>query len=123
MQKFQDLRVWKEAHDLTLEVYKLTSAFPSDERFGLTSQLRRASVSVEANIAEGSKRLTGADFARFANIAEGSASEVACLLLIAKDLGYVDDVSGPIDRVGNVERMLCGLRSSINDRRSTMDAK
>lgn len=65
MQRFKDLRVWQLAHALALEVYKLSACFPADERFGLTAQLRRAAVSVSSNIAEGSKRRTRPDYARF----------------------------------------------------------
>jgi four helix bundle protein len=75
VQRFTELKVWQRSHSLVLEVYRLTSKFLSDEQFGLTSQLRRAIVSVPTNIAEGSKRLTKADYARFLNITEGSLAE------------------------------------------------
>ena len=79
LQHFSELRVWKTAHALVLEVYRLTADFPAGEKFGVTSQLRRAAISVPANIAEGSKRRIGADYARFLNVAEGSAAEVEYL--------------------------------------------
>lgn len=89
MQDFRNLEVWKRSHQLTLEVYRQTKAFPSDERFGLTSQLRRAAVSIESNLAEGCGRGSDQDFARFVQVALGSATEVDCQLLIAHDLGYL----------------------------------
>lgn len=90
MQDFRNLEVWKLAHELTLEVYRLTKAFPADERFGLTSQLRRAAASIAANLAEGCARGSDADFGRFVQMALGSTSEVDYHLLLARDLGYID---------------------------------
>lgn len=75
MQDFRNLEVWRLSHQLTLEVYRVTRSLPSDERFGLTSQLRRAAVSIEANLAEGCGRGSDADFGRFVQTAMGSASE------------------------------------------------
>ena len=86
--KFQDLIVWRKAHELTLSVYKLTSKFPREEVFGLTSQMRRAAASVPANIAEGFKRRGQADKARVLNIAEGSLEELRYFFILAADLGY-----------------------------------
>src|SRR5262245_56696607 len=87
MQPFRDLRVWKRAHELVLKTYAVTAGFPKEERFGITDQLRRAIVSIPANIAEGSKRRRSADYARFINIAEGSAAEAEYLFLLCRDLG------------------------------------
>jgi len=75
MQRFTELKVWQRSHELTLEVYRVTASFPSTERFGLISQPRRASASVPTNIAEGSKRQSNQEYARFLNIAEGSLAE------------------------------------------------
>lgn len=86
---FRRLQVWQKAHELTLAVYRATAAFPSDERFGLTSQIRRAASSVPANIAEGAGRGTDADFKRFLQIAMGSASALEYHLLLSHDLGYL----------------------------------
>ena len=91
MRKYWDYDVWKKAHQLTLVVYHVTRAFPADERFGLTAQMRRAMVSVESNLAEGSGRTSEKDFSRFLDIAIGSASEVECQARIARDLGYVTE--------------------------------
>jgi four helix bundle protein len=112
---FRDLVVWQRAHKLALEIYKLTSAFPSEERYGLTSQLRRAALSVANNLAEGSKRKSQQDFAHFINIAEGSASETDYLLLFVKDMGYVSDetVTPLMKEVAEIGRMLYALRAKI----------
>lgn len=84
----QHLQVWQRAHKLVLDVYRLTRAFPKDEVFGLTSQLRRAAVSVPANITEGYRKQGAADKLRYYNIAQASLDEAAYPLLLAHDLGY-----------------------------------
>ena len=88
---FQDLKVWDKAHSLVLAVYRITQGFPQEEKFGLTQQIRRASVSVMANIAEGTKRRSDRDFSHFLNIAEGSLEEVKCYIILSKDLNYIDN--------------------------------
>ncbi|MFZ5447157.1 MAG: four helix bundle protein [Thermodesulfobacteriota bacterium] len=90
MKDFRKEKVWKKAHDLALKVYRTTEAFPKGELFGLTSQIRRACVSIPANIAEWCGRETDADFARFLQIAMGSASELEYHLLLACDLGFLE---------------------------------
>ncbi|MFZ5652533.1 MAG: four helix bundle protein [Bacillota bacterium] len=87
---FEDLIVWKKAHQFVLNIYKYTSTFPGSELYGLTSQLRRAAVSVPANIAEGFKKKGKADKIRFFNIAQGSLEESRYYLILANDLGYGD---------------------------------
>jgi len=87
---FTDLDMWKAAHAFVLDVYRLSASFPASERFGLASQFRRAAVSIPANIAEGFRKLTAADKARFYNIAEGSLEECRYYCLLASDLGYAD---------------------------------
>jgi four helix bundle protein len=89
MKDFRTLVVWQKAHELTLEIYKITRQFPRDEIFGLTSQIRRASSSIGANIAEGCGRGSDADFQRFLQIAFGSLSEVDCHLILARDLAFL----------------------------------
>src|SRR5436305_554337 len=93
MKNFRDLEVWKFAHELTLQAYRATCAFPADERFGLTSQIRRAAASVPANIAEGCGRRGNAEFHRFLQMAMGSASELEYHLLLARDLEYFDSTT------------------------------
>lgn len=115
MRNFRDLRVWQEAHQVSLAVYRMTKSFPRGELFGLTSQLRRAAVSVEANIAEGCGRQGDNELARFLQIALGSASEVECHLLLARDLEYLSDAAyrAVQERVEDVRRMTTGLLQSI----------
>ncbi len=88
MRNYRDLRVWEEAHRLTLAIYKATETFPRDERFGLTSQIRRASASIAANLAEGCGRRSDGEMGRFVLIAMGSGSELSYHLLLAYDLGF-----------------------------------
>ena len=88
---FQDLIVWQKAHKFVLSIYTATKKFPPDERFGLTSQIRRASVSIPANIAEGFSKKTKADKARFYNISKSSLEEVRYYLILSRDLGYTDN--------------------------------
>lgn len=89
-QNFQELIVWQKAHQFVLGVYRLSKLFPLEERYGLTSQFRRAAISVPANIAEGFKKRGRADKVRFMNIAEGSLEECRYYLILTKDLGYGD---------------------------------
>ena len=87
---FQDLLVWQKAHGFVLELYALTAALPKQETYGLSLQMRRAAVSIPANIAEGFRRRGQADKARFMNMAEGSVEECRYFLILVKDLGYGD---------------------------------
>ncbi|MGB6687844.1 MAG: four helix bundle protein [Terracidiphilus sp.] len=90
-QAFQDLTVWQRAMELTVAIYSLTKTFPKDEIYGLTSQLRRASVSIASNIAEGRGRGTDGEFRQFLNIAQGSTYEVQTQLLVARQLKIGDE--------------------------------
>lgn len=115
MQRFTDLKVWKRSHALVLEVYRLTARFPDHERFGLTSQLRRAAASVPTNIAEGSKRQHAQDYARFLNIAEGSLAETEYLFLLSRDLGYLpaEAAAASLSEIDELARMLNALRAKV----------
>jgi four helix bundle protein len=115
MQHFRELKVWQKSHALVLKLYQLTKRFPADERFGLTSQLRRAAVSVPTNIAEGTKRLGKQDYARFLNIAEGSLSEAEYLLTLSCDLGYLQkqETTQPLSEISEIARMLYALRCKV----------
>jgi four helix bundle protein len=117
MQRFTDLIVWQRSHALVLQVYRLTTSFPSDEKFGLTSQLRRAVLSVPTNIAEGSKRQTNPEYARFLNIAEGSLAETEYLLMVSRDLGYlpVALAKPALTETAEIARMLHGLRTKVGN--------
>jgi four helix bundle protein len=90
MQDFKNLAVWKKSHSLTVDIYRMTRSLPKDELYGLMNQMKRACVSIEANIAEACGRGSDADFARFVQIAMGSASEVECHLLFTQDLNLLD---------------------------------
>jgi four helix bundle protein len=114
---FKDLIVWQKAHQFVPEVYRFTQKFPSDERFGLTSQIRRAAVSVPANIAEGFPKRGPSDKTRFFNIAQGSLEEVHYYLILAKDLGYGDS-AGLVNLYNEVARLLNGYASAILASRS-----
>lgn len=109
---FQDLVVWQKAHGFVLAVYRVTETFPKHELYGLTSQLRRAAVSVPSNIAEGFRKRGKADKARFLNTAEGSLEECRYYLLLAQDLGYAgtEDLREAADEVG---RLLGGYARAI----------
>ena len=111
--------VWEKSHRLTLEVYKETGGFPKNELYGLTSQIRRASASIPANIAEGCGRFGDGEFGRFLQIASGSASEVDYHLLLARDLEYC---SGSVyerlrTQVAEIKRMLASLIRKIKEDR------
>jgi four helix bundle protein len=111
MRDFRRLQVWRKAHELTLKVYQLTSGFPKDELYGLTGQIRRASASIPANIAEGCGREGDSELRRFLQIAMGSASELEYHLLLAHDLGFIAEGDyRVIDQdVTEVKRMLTGF--------------
>jgi four helix bundle protein len=115
MQRFTDIRVWQRSYALALSVYRVTVSFPAAERFGLTSQLRRAAVSVATNIAEGSKRRKGQDYARFLNISEGSLAETENLVMMSRDLGFIaSDKAGPLlNEISEISRMLATLRAKV----------
>jgi len=102
---FEDLVVWQKSHAFALRVYELTAAFPRAETFGLTTQLRRAVVSIPVNIAEGFKKRGKADKARFLNIAQGSLEEARYYLILGQDLRYYQD-RGIIDQLEEVSRLL-----------------
>jgi four helix bundle protein len=125
MGEYRSLRVWRAAHELTLEVYQETSSFPPAERFGLTGQMRRAASSIPANLAEGCGRDSDAEIARFARIALGSANELDYHLLLARDLGLLEPAA--FEQLGartrRVMAMLARLAQSLSprDRRPTTD--
>jgi four helix bundle protein len=115
MFNFEKLEVWDRAITLANVVYRLTLSFPDNERFGLTNQIRRAAVSVSSNIAEGSSRSSRVEFARFIEIATGSAFEVASQAVIARQQGYLEQPDFALIQSSALEitRMLSGLRQSL----------
>ena len=118
MQDFRKLQVWRRSHDLTLRIYELTSQFPREEIYGLTSQIRRACASIPTNIAEGCGRDSSAEFARFLQIAMGSASETEYLILLAHDLKYLNDEQhfALIDIIVGIKKMLTALLRNIRSK-------
>jgi len=115
MQRFTELKVWNRSHQLVLLIYRYACRFPAEERYGLISQIRRAALSVPTNIAEGSKRRTAQEYARFLNIAEGSLAETEYLLMVSRDLGYLnpDDAKSCIQETGEIAKMLHVLRLKV----------
>jgi four helix bundle protein len=115
MFNFEKLTVWEKAIDFGDAVYGMTRQFPADERFGLTSQMRRAAVSASSNLAEGSSRNSKIDFARFGEIATGSVFEVVSQAVIARRQGFLaeGDFTKLYDAAEELSRMLSGLRKSL----------
>jgi len=111
MRDFRELKVWHKAHALTLDVYRATRTFPREELYSLTNQMRRAAVSIGANIAEGAGKNSRPEFARFLCIALGSASELEYHLLLSRDLGYlVPDICEQLSQqVVETKKMLSGF--------------
>lgn len=116
MQHFNKLQVWQRSHKMVLALYRATRSFPNDERFGLTSQLRRAALSVPTNIAEGSRKAAPKDYARFLNIAEGSLGETEYLVMLSRDLNYVhpESASSLLTEIKELSSMLHSLRKTIH---------
>ena len=114
---FRQLHAWQESHRLVLMVYQVTQGFPGEERFGLVSQMRRAAVSVPANIAEGFKRLGIQDKMRFYNVAEGSLEELKYYLILAQDLGYLPSNEEWMAQAETAGRLLNGPIESTRHRK------
>lgn len=116
MRDFRKIQVWQKSHELTLRLYKVTLVFPKEELYGLTSQIRRASASIPANIAEGCGRNTQTELARFVHIASGSASEVDYHLLLAHDLGFIEKgIYQELETaISEIKRMLHGFEKSVS---------
>ncbi len=114
MRNFKELIVWQKSHSLCLQIYELTKSFPSEEKFGLISQLRRASSSIPTNIAEGCGHKSNNEFRRFIHIATASTSEVEYLIILSKDLKYTDNNCQPLlNEIISIRKMLYKLSNSI----------
>jgi four helix bundle protein len=115
MEDFKNLKVWVKAHQLTLAIYQFTREFPREEIYGLTSQIRRASASIGANIAEGCGRRSDAEMRRFVQIARGSASELEYHLLLARDLQLLtdDEFKDSEAKIVEIQRMLTSLTQRL----------
>ncbi len=111
-QRFTDLIVWQKAHAFVLAIYRISASFPKTEIYGLTSQLRRAAISIPANISEGFKKKSKVDKLRYMNIAEGSMEECRYYLILAKDLNYTDTVNLQI-QLDEVGKLLTGYSKAI----------
>ena len=110
---FRELDVWNVAMDLAVKVHETTKAFPKDERYGITAQMRRASVSIASNIAEGYGRRSAADYVRFLRIAKGSTNELETLIILSNRLGYLASPDDLLDLTVRVGSMLSGLVKSL----------
>ena len=119
LKNYRDLKVWQKSYRLCLDLYRITKKFPKEEIYGLTSQIRRAAVSIPSNIAEGYGRKTTADYLRFLYIAYGSICELETQLLLSSDLNYVnkENLKALRDDTEEVERMLKALIKSLENKR------
>ena len=115
MKSFEELDVWKKAHLLVLDIYKITVRFPKEERFGIVSQLRRAATSIPANIAEGFGRRTTKDYVRFLDMSAGSLNEARYFLILSRDLDHISptEYSSLRSQCDEVGRLLGGLIQSL----------
>jgi len=121
MRNYRDLQVWSKAHNLTLELYRISRGFPREETYGITSQLRRAAVSIGANLAEGCARRTSTELARFVRIATGSASELDYHLPLSRDLGFMaaDEFASASAKLIEVRKMLTSFLNSVEEQIET----
>lgn len=110
---FQDLIVWQKGHEFVLEVYSITKHFPKEEIYGLTSQFRRAAVSITANISEGYKRTSNKEKLRFYNISQASLEECRYFLILSNDLNYLDNCEKQTKQIEEVSKLLNGYCKSI----------
>ena len=125
MRDFRKIQVWEKAHQFTLQVYKITSGFPKEELYGLTSQMRRAAASIPSNLAEGCGRDTQPELARFVHIAGGSASELEYQLILAHDLGYINGETYPQleSEINEIKRMLNGFEKAVQANAKNLRSK
>lgn len=115
MHRYKDLKFWQLSRSFCKDIYEITSVFPEEERFGLISQLRRASVSIPSNIAEGCSRKSNKDFSRFLTIALGSSYEVDTQLLISNDLGFLsdDELKESQEKLQSIIKMMSKFNSTL----------
>ena len=116
MSTYKELAVWQKSYSLVLFIYKISKKFPREKLYGLSSQMRRASISIPSNISEGSKRSSNKDFCQFLRIAQGSGAELETQLLLTKDLNYISDkeYAEIIILLETVMRMLTGLINKLS---------
>ncbi len=120
LKNYKELQVWQKSYDLCLKIYRITAVFPKEERYGLTSQIRRSVVSIPSNIAEGYGRKTTADYIRMLYIAYGSVCELETQILLAGDLGFIgtDELDSAKQDISEIERMLKSLIKSLESKNS-----
>ncbi len=118
LKNYKDLKVWQKSYQLCLDIYQITKTFPKEEQYSLTSQIRRAAVSVPSNIAEGYGRKTTPEYIRFLYIAYGSNCELETQLLLSGDLGYikVEELKKLQKDIGEIERMLKALMKALENK-------
>jgi len=116
MKNHYDLDVWKKSIELVKEIYKISKNFPKEEIYALTSQIRRAAVSIPSNISEGASRQTDKEFVQFLYIALGSSSELETQIIIAKELSYIDNVEIILQQIIRVKKMINGLIRHIKQK-------
>ena len=109
MKNHYDLDVWKKSIELVKDIYEVSKFFPKEEMYGLTSQIRRAAVSIPSNIAEGASRQSNKEFIQFLYIALGSCSEVETQIIIAKELFFINDIESILNRIKEIKKMINGL--------------
>jgi len=116
VQSYRDLEIWKRSMDLVAEIYLITKQFPKEELYTLTSQIRRAAISIPSNIAEGRSKRSTKDYMRFLNVSYGSLSELETQLMIGQKLGYIasNKLDPMLDETANIGRMINGLLSSLD---------
>jgi four helix bundle protein len=117
MSDYKKLKVWQESHNFTIDIYNITKNFPNNENYGLTSQIRRSASSIPTNIVEGCGQLNNGNLVRFLGIAQGSAFETEYQLLLAKDLGYVNETeyNNLIKKIKSIIHMLIALIRSLQN--------
>jgi len=117
MKTHRDLKVWNDSIEFVTKIYKITEEFPKTENFGLTSQIRRSSVSIPSNIAEGAARSSKKEFSKFLSIASGSASELETQLLISRNLNYLtaEEFDILVDELITIQKMIQGLKRKLKD--------
>ena len=120
LKNYKDLQVWQKSYQLCLKIYRITAQFPKEEKFGLTSQIKRSAVSIPSNIAEGYGRKTTADYIRILYISYGSICELETQILLARDLRFIEkrEVDVILSDIAEVERLLKALIKSLENKPS-----
>src|SRR5688500_2553326 len=121
MNKLEDLIIWKKSIELSVEVYKYTEGFPKQEQYGLTSQIRRAAVSIPSNISEGAGRDSNSQFSHFLNISNGSPNELKTQIIIAERLNYISTPNKPylIERITEIQRIINSFKSKLSNHKAS----